>query len=445
MSLPSYPKYKPSGVEWLGPVPEEWKVAPLKVHASHNDDVLDEATAPNLEITYVDISNVDGTKGIIAKEALQFSGAPSRARRRVKHGDVIVSTVRTYLKAVARIRDPEENLIVSTGFAVIRPKGSLQPDFLGYLVSCSYFVEQVIAKSTGVSYPAINASELVAIPVVVPPSSDQDGIGSFLDRETAKIDALVAEQQLLIELLKEKRQAVISHAVTKGLNPQVPLKPSGIEWLGEVPAHWKATRLKYLCEVIVDCPHETPVYSEDGPFRVIRTADLEEGVIDEAQMYRVTESEYLNRIRRAPLLRNDIVYGREGERWGHAALIPEGGQFCLGQRMMQMRPVKNVCPEFLMWQLNARTTYTQGDVDTVGATSPHVNVATIRNYNLTYPPLGEQREIAFFLRQVTQQLDSLVAEAQHGIDLLQERRTALISAAVTGQIDVRDLGEKQSA
>jgi type I restriction enzyme S subunit len=244
MSFPRYPTYKDSGVEWLGEVPGHWETSPLKAVATHNDDVLDEATPPDNEIVYVDISSVDPIDGITAKEGMLFSTAPSRARRRVRHGDVIVSTVRTYLRAIARVRDPEENLVVSTGFAVVRPGSKLAPDFLGYIVSASYFVEQVIARSTGVSYPAINASELVAIPVPVPPLPEQTQIAAFLDRETAKIDGLVAEQRRLMELLKEKRQAVISHAVTRGLNPHAPMKPSGVEWLGDVPAHWEVMSLR---------------------------------------------------------------------------------------------------------------------------------------------------------------------------------------------------------
>ncbi|MDP2760856.1 MAG: restriction endonuclease subunit S [Sideroxyarcus sp.] len=205
---------KPSGIEWLGDVPAHWEVSPLKYVATHNDEVLDEITAPDTEIVYVDISSVDGVNGIKTKEAIRFSDAPSRARRRVRHGDVIVSTVRTYLKAIARIRDPEENLIVSTGFAVIRPRGELTPDFLGYLLFASYFIEQVIARSTGVSYPAINASELVAIPVTVPPPDEQTQIAAFLDSELAKFDTLTAEAQRAIDLLQERRTALISAAVT---------------------------------------------------------------------------------------------------------------------------------------------------------------------------------------------------------------------------------------
>ncbi|MBK5913875.1 restriction endonuclease subunit S [Rhodocyclus purpureus] len=143
------------------------------------------------------------------------------------------------------------------------------------------------------------------------------------------------------------------------------------------------------------------------------------------------------RIRRAPLLCGDIVYSREGERWGHAALIPDGDRFCLGQRMMQFRASGDFCPEYLMWALNAEATYVQGELDTVGATSPHINVSTIRNYSLAHPPIEEQREIGAFLSKQASEFDALTTEAQRAIDLLQERRAVLISAAVTGRIDVR--------
>jgi type I restriction enzyme S subunit len=155
---------------------------------------------------------------------------------------VIVSTVRTYLRAIATVRVPPENLIASTGFAVIRPR-DIETSYLGYAMQTEFVISEIIARSVGVSYPAINASDLISIKRPVPPRVEQAAIASFLDRETAKIDALVEEQRRLIELLKEKRQAVISHAVTKGLDPTAPMKDSGVEWLGDVPAHSTLGRL----------------------------------------------------------------------------------------------------------------------------------------------------------------------------------------------------------
>jgi type I restriction enzyme S subunit len=235
MSFPRYKKYKPSGVEWLGDVPEHWEVKPLKTVASFNDEVLPESFGAEEEIEYVDIGSVSFAGGIERMETMLYGNAPSRARRKVRDGDVIASTVRTYLKAIAPVIDPPANMIVSTGFAVIRPRVGLVPHFAKFALQTNFFVDAVISLSTGVSYPAINASEMARIAITVPPPPEQTQIAAFLDRETAKIDELVAEQRRLMELLKEKRQAVISHAVTQGLNPKAPMKPSGIEWLGDVP------------------------------------------------------------------------------------------------------------------------------------------------------------------------------------------------------------------
>jgi len=205
---------KDSGIEWLGEVPKHWGIVPLKIVASHNDTVLDENSDPDKEILYVDISSVNEVSGITTKEAMLYAKAPSRARRKVRHGDVIISTVRTYLRAIARIRSPEDNLIVSTGFAVIRPTDRITSDFLGYVLLANFFVEQVIARSVGVSYPAINASELVCISITLPPTSKQIDITTYLDCETAKIDALIAEADKAISLLRERRTSLISSAVT---------------------------------------------------------------------------------------------------------------------------------------------------------------------------------------------------------------------------------------
>jgi len=214
MSFPRYPAYKDSGVEWLGEVPEHWGLKPIKAVATCNDQALPESTPSDYEIDYVEISGV--TEGRIVETTLmQFGDAPSRARRQLRHGDVLVSTVRTYLRAIAPVVVPPENLIASTGFAVIRPR-AIDAGYMRYVFLAEYLIAEVIARSVGVSYPAVNASDLMRLRAPMPPEDEQRAIAAFLDRETAKIDALVADQEKLIALLQEKRQAVISHAVTKG-------------------------------------------------------------------------------------------------------------------------------------------------------------------------------------------------------------------------------------
>jgi type I restriction enzyme S subunit len=438
MSFPRYPTYKDSGVEWLGEVPGHWKAVPLKTVSTHNDDVLDESTAPDTEITYVDISSVDGINGIKMKEDMLFAAAPSRARRRVKHGDVIVSTVRTYLKAIARIRDPEENLIVSTGFAVIRPHGELAPDFLGHLVSAGFFVDQVIARSTGVSYPAINASELVAIPVPVPPLPEQTQIAAFLDRETAKIDTLVAEQRRLMELLKEKRQAVISHAVTRGLNPNAPMKPSGIEWLGDVPEHWEVQPIKRIVSVpITDGPHETPNFIDEGvPF--VSAEAVSSGSINFSKVRACISEEDNVRysLKYAPKL-HDIYMVKSGATTGITAIVEDRTDFNIWSPLAAIRCNEGSVPHFVLNFMRSKHFQEAVTLNWSFGTQQNIGMGVIENLSCTVPPVDEQHEIAQVLKTESTKFDILTTEAQRAIDLLQERRTALISAAVTGQIDVR--------
>ena len=206
---------KDSGVEWLGEVPEHWILKPIKFIAKINQLTLAENTEASYEINYVDIGSVSTIHGIEKTETFLFKDAPSRARRIVNNGDIIVSTVRTYLKAIAYIDHPPENLIVSTGFAVLTPiKKIIIPQYARYTFLAEQFIAEVIAKSKGISYPAITATELADIKIALPQSNEQKQILQYLDHENAKFDALVNTQNELIQKLKEYRSSIISHAVT---------------------------------------------------------------------------------------------------------------------------------------------------------------------------------------------------------------------------------------
>ncbi len=204
---------KDSGIDWLGAIPEHWEVRRLKYFATCNDEALPDSTDPLFLMEYVDIGSVDEFKGIVSRESVQFGSAPSRARRIVRDGDIVISTVRTYLRAIAAIANAPPHLVVSTGFAVIRPR-KLDSAFASYAVRAPYFVEGIVANSVGVSYPAINPDQLVCLTIACPNIDEQQAIAGFLDRETAKIDALVAKVREAIGRLKELRTALISAAVT---------------------------------------------------------------------------------------------------------------------------------------------------------------------------------------------------------------------------------------
>ena len=213
---------KDSGVEWLGEIPVEWEVKKLKFLVSMNDESLPEDTDERFLIKYVDISNVKSGVGILCIEELSFASAPSRARRIVREGDVIVSTVRTYLRSITKISNPPDNLIVSTGFAVIRPR-RLNSDYTGYMFYSENLIGEIVSRSTGVSYPAINASDIGNIPVPVPTTEEQTAIANFLDRKMTEINAKITKTQRIIELQKEYRTALISEVVTGKIKvPELP-------------------------------------------------------------------------------------------------------------------------------------------------------------------------------------------------------------------------------
>jgi hypothetical protein len=264
---------------------------------------------------------------------MPFGEAPSRARRIPRDGDVLVSTVRTYLKAIAPVASPASNMVASTGFAVARPGPDLQPGFLKYALQEEHFIQQVISRSTGISYPAINASDIARISLCMPGSSEQQAIATFLDRETAKIDALIAEQQRLIALLQEKRQAVISHAMTKGLNSDAPMKNSGVKWLGEVPEHWEILEISKITSKITNGyvgPTRDILIDEGIPY--IQATHIKRGCINFDSNYYVT-AEWSANHAKSVLREGEVLVVQTGAGTGEVGLVSaqEAGFNCHSQ------------------------------------------------------------------------------------------------------------------
>ena len=209
--MKAYSNYKDSGVSGIEQIPKHWILEKIKFVATCNDEVLSDSTADDEIINYVEIGDVDYVNGITNTTEYEFKEAPSRARRITRPNDIIISTVRTYLKAIAKIAEPD--LIVSTGFAVIRPR-KIDEIFMSYALLAPTFIEEVMSRSFGVSYPAIKASSLMNIKICIPPLSEQKSIVSYLDSETSKIDTRIAKRRKQIELLQEYKQALITAAVT---------------------------------------------------------------------------------------------------------------------------------------------------------------------------------------------------------------------------------------
>jgi type I restriction enzyme S subunit len=309
--------------------------------------------------------------------------------------------------------------------------------YLGHLLLAPFFIDQVIARSVGVSYPAINASDLVSIAVPVPPIDEQRAIASFLDCETAKIDSLIAEQEQLIALLAEKRQTVISHAVTKGLDPTVEMKDSGVAWLGTIPAHWDCGSLARISSRVVVGIAEaaTHAYVEDGT-PILRATNIRAGKII-GEILQV-DNEFAAARESKRMRAGDLVTVRTGNAGVTAIVPPElDGCHCFTMLITSL-DAEIASVEYYNYWANSFSAQSYFGIEGWGTAQVNISVPILRCLPIPIPPLGEQMEIVEYLQRVLSNLDSLVGATQSAIALLQERRTALISAAVTGKIDVRE-------
>lgn len=433
-----YSRYKDSGVEWLGEIPAHWRVKRLKYAAMVNPEVLSEDTDLDFVMQYVDISNVDSAGTILGTQEMRFQNAPSRARRRVRNNDVIISTVRTYLRAIAFVGNPPDNLIVSTGFAVLRPtsESELEPRYAWRLVQSSGFVDTVVAHSEGIGYPAIAPTRLADLPVWLPPLDEQRAIATFLDREAARIDALVAKQGRLIALLQEKCAALISHTVTKGLDPRAPMRDSNIPWVGEIPAHWAIAPVYARYQVQLGKMLDQKQITGEHLWPYLRNIDVQWDQINTADL---PEMDFPPSSRARFALQSGDLLVCEGGEVGRAAIWRGELEECYYQKALhRLRPYRHSdVPRFLYYVLyNAAKQgifVASGNPNTID----HLTAEKLSKHRFAFPPAQEQRTIATYLDRETAKLDALIAKAREMIERLQEYRTALISAAVTGKIDVR--------
>lgn len=422
-----YQAYKDSGVSWIGEIPVDWSIKKLKYYTTTNDEVLTENTAPNYEFRYVDIGSVTLQNGIEHYQGFSFEDAPSRARRIVRTGDVIVSTVRTYLKAVASIQD-EKDVIASTGFAVIRPK-EVDSRFLAYSLANHYFVETVSSRSVGVSYPAINASEMVDIKNVLPPNDVQKCIADYLDRKTAAVDTAISDKEKLIQLLEEQRTSIICSAVTKGIDATTKMKDSGVEWLGEIPAHWQVVPAKALFS-------QSKETRQDDDIQL--TASQKYGIISQEDYMALQSTKIVLADKGLDDWKhvepNDFIISLRSFQGGLEISYVPG---CITWHYIVLKPKDGVEPEYFKWLFKSPR-YIQALQRTANFIRDGQDLRFSNFVQVPLPliPKDEQKKIAEYLNRKTARIDSIISDVTEQIEKLKEYRQSVISEVVTGKVAV---------
>ena len=452
MSFPAYETYKDSGDNCLGAVPIHWDAKRLRNIMSFSKGLT--ITKENLQdegipcVNYGEIHSKYGfrlnpTVHPLRCVAPEYLGSNPDAL--LRDGDFVFADTSEDLEGSGNFTHVRADIPLFAGYHTIigRPRKYVFPLFLAFQLHSQFLRSQIQRQVKGIKVFSVSQAVLKSVKCWLPPLDEQKAISSFLGVETSKIDGLVSEQRRLIELLKEKRQAVISHAVTKGLNPNAPMKPSGIQWIGDVPRNWEVVPVKHgitrISQGFSPQCHSEPASEEE--WGVVKVGCCNEFDLNESEQKRMPPE--IEPVPEYEIQNGDILMSRGNtlDLVGSAALIQNvRPRLLLCDLVYRFRAqVNEFNPAFLVHSLRSLNVRSQIECNAVGssATMKKVSQELVRNLLVCRPAIEEQNEIADYLRNKVKMFSQLQAEAKRAIELLQERRTALISAAVTGKIDVR--------
>lgn len=437
MKYKKYPKYKDSGVEWLGEIPNEWTNAKLKFYLNEliaggtpKTDNIEFWAEFNEGIPWVSIA--DMTKNDLISETkknVTYKGISEKNLKILPKGTLLYSI----FASLGKVATAGVPLTTNQAILGIVPNHKIDKNYLYWLlIGLENYVKFSANSNT---QDNLNSEKVANFPISVPLLNDQQQIANFLDNTTAKIDTLIEKQTKQIELLKEKRQAVISHAVTKGINPNVKMKDSGVEWLGEIPEHWEVKKLKYISTVNNESLSEN--FNEDFEINYIDIGSVTTGNINkfETMMYSSAPSRARRIVKNGDILISTVrTYLK-----AIAPISSTEDNFIVSTGFAVIRPNSMVISAFMKYGLISNYFIDLVEASSVGISYPAINSSDLITFKIVIPPLEEQQQIANYLDDKTSKMDKLIEKANKSIELLKEKRTALISAAVTGKIDVREL------
>lgn len=439
-----YPAYRPSNVPWLGDIPAHWEVRrlkyvviePLQYGANEVAEIIDPELPRFIRITDI---NSDGS---LRDDS--FRSLPEEIAKPflLKYGDILFARSGATVGKSFMYRESWGRACYAGYLIRARISRAIAfPEFVSYFATSSAYWNWISSNFIQATIQNVSGEKYANLVLPLPPLEQQKAIISFLDRETARLDTLIAKKEQLIERLQEKRTALISRAVTKGLDANARMKDSGVEWVGEIPEGWEVKRIRDIAESLQTGPFGSQLHSDEyspGGIPVINPAHLRDGkILPDANV--AVDGATFARLSQHELREGDIVFARRGE-MGRCALVTkkESGWLC-GSGSMRVRPKHNeIHPQFFNRVLSTNGISDWLLLESVGTTMDNLNRKIVGGVPLPRPPIDEQRAIAAYLDEQTARLDALVAKIQDGIERLREYRGALIAAAVTGKVDVRD-------
>lgn len=441
--LKAYPEYKPSGIDWLGQIPSHWKIAPIKTLLAKSSSGVwgEEAKEDGNDVVCFRVADFDYPHLCLKYNNITYrSIAPAQMQgREVEYGDIVIEkSGGGDLNPVGRaVMSTFEGLATCSNFMhVISANGRAINSFLNYLLAtiyCKGLNRLYFAQTTGIQN--LNIKEYLAQRIALPSLDEQTKIAAYLDEAVGKIDALICEKRKQVEDIRAYRTSLITETVTRGLNPEVPLRPSGIDWLGQIPNHWKTIKTSYVFDNIGS--GTTPTAGEDqfyegGSINWLQTGDLNDGVINSTSK-KITPIAVESRNLKF-YDKGSVVIAMYGATIAKLGLLDI--QTTVNQACCVLTPSSKIYSKFAFYFFHGAKKELISLAS--GGGQPNISQATISNFKMLVPPLAEQQAISDFLDAKTAKIDELISELTKQIDQLAEYKQAVITEAVTGKVDLRD-------
>jgi type I restriction enzyme S subunit len=422
--MKKYDAYKDSGIEWIGEIPRHWEVKRFK----HSFKFINEKCES--ELPKIGLEHVESWTGKRIENDTEFEGDGTC----FQIDDILFGKLRPYLAKVFL----SDFIGKAVGdFFVFRPEVNIYPKFGHKFLLSRNFIEITNSSTFGSKMPRVSPDFINELKTIVPPLKEQTAIANYLDRKTAEIDELIADKKRLLELYEEEKTAIINQAVTKGINPDVKMKDTGIEWLGEIPEHWEIPNIKYICQFILDGTHGSFSRVTSG-YRLLSVRNI----IDDQFVFRdddskVSEEDFIEISKRFLIQKNDIQLAIVGATLGKVAIVKElPEQFVTQRSVATLRVNEYSIPEYLFYFLKSSSFQSFLWLNAGFSAQPGIYLGTIQNSSISLPKIEEQKAIVHYIKTECSRIEVKKSRTEKLIELLTEYRTALISEVVTGKIKV---------